>query len=86
MAETNLINRDSLARAREIDFVTAFGGSIAKLMEAIGVTRQIPKQAGTALKAYKASGTLDTGIVGEGETIPLSKYKTEAVTIKEITL
>ena len=40
MAETNLINRDSLARAREIDFVTAFGGSIAKLMEAIGVTHR----------------------------------------------
>ena len=86
MAETNLINRDSLARAREIDFVTAFGGSIAKLMEAIGVTRQIPKQAGTVLKAYKATGTLGSGEVAEGETIPLSKYQTEAVTIKEITL
>ncbi len=86
MAETNLITRDNLARAREIDFVTAFGGSIAKLMEAIGVARQIPKQAGTALKAYKATGTLGSGEVAEGETIPLSKYQTEAVTIKEITL
>ena len=85
MAE-NLITRTDLARAREIDFVTAFGGSIAKLMEAIGVTRQIPKQAGTMLKAYKASGTLASGDVGEGETIPLSKYKTEAVAITEITL
>ncbi len=86
MAETNLINRDSLARAREIDFVTAFGGSIAKLMEAIGVTRQIPKQAGTVLKAYKATGTLASGKVAEGETIPLSQYQTEAVAVTEITL
>lgn len=82
----NTITRDSLARAREIDFVSAFSGSITKLMEAIGVTRKIPKQAGTVLKAYKASGTLESGVVAEGATIPLSKYKTEAVAIKEITL
>ncbi len=86
MAETNLITKSDLTRAREIDFVTAFGGSIAKLMEAIGVTRQIPKQAGTTLKAYKASGKLATGEVGEGETIPLSKYETTVVDMQEITL
>ena len=82
----NTITRSDLARAREIDFVTAFGGSITKLMEAIGVTRKVPKQAGTVLKAYKASGTLESGEVAEGATIPLSKYKTEAVALKEITL
>ncbi len=86
MAEENLITKAELTRAREIDFVTAFGGSIAKLIEAIGVTRQIPKQAGTTLKAYKASGTLGDGEVGEGETIPLSKYKTTVVDMQEITL
>ena len=86
MAENNLINKESLTRVREIDFVTAFGGSIAKLMEAIGVTRQVPKQAGTILKAYKATGSLEDGEVEEGETIPLSKYQTKAVSIKEIVL
>ncbi len=85
MAE-NLITKSDLARAREIDFIAAFSGSVTKLMEAIGVTRKIPKQAGTVLKAYKASGELDSGVVAEGETIPLSKYKTEAVAVKEITL
>ncbi len=55
-------------------------------MEALGVTRKIAKQAGTVLKAYKATGTLDNGAVAEGDTIPLSKYKTEPVSFGEITL
>ena len=86
MAETTLIKKEDLARAREIDFAYRFGESIKKLMEALGVTRKIPKQAGTVLKAYKATGTLQDGAVAEGETIPLSKYKTEPVALAEIVL
>lgn len=86
MAEANLITREDLARAREIDFTLTFTGGIKKLMEALGVTRKIAKQAGTLLKTYKATGTLESGKVGEGDTIPLSKYQTEAVSYKEITL
>jgi hypothetical protein len=86
MAETNLIKKEDLARAREIDFAYRFGESIKKLMEALGVTRKIPKQAGTVLKAYKATGTLQDGAVAEGETIPLSKYITEPVALAEIVL
>lgn len=86
MAETNLITKADLARAREVEFVSMFGENIRKLMEALGVTRKIPKQAGAVLKSYKATGTLENGNVGEGEVIPLSKYQTEAVTYGEITL
>ena len=86
MADANLIKKADLARVREIEFTEMFGYSIKKLMEALGVTRKIAKQAGAALKSYKASGTLLDGAVAEGETIPLSKYKTEPVTYKEITL
>lgn len=86
MAETNLIKKNDLARVREIEFVEMFGYSIKKLMEALGVTRKIAKQAGTVLKSYKATGTLESGDVGEGETIPLSHYKTVAVPYKEIKL
>ena len=86
MAEENIIQESSLARVREIEFVSAFAGSVGKLMQAIGVTRKIPKQAGAVLKAYKAKGTLDSGAVGEGESIPLSQYQTEAVDCGEITL
>ena len=86
MADTNLITKADLAKAREIEFTYTFGESIKKLMEALGITRKVPKQAGTVLKAYKATGTLQDGTVAEGETIPLSKYVTEPVTFEEITL
>lgn len=86
MADTNLIKKADLARAREIEFTYNFSENVRKLMEALGVTRKIAKQAGTVLKAYKASGTLENGAVPEGDVIPLSKYKTEAVTFGEITL
>ena len=86
MAENNLIKKSDLARAREIEFTYNFSEGVRKLMEALGVTRKVAKQAGTVLKAYKAVGTLESGEVGEGETIPLSKYATEAVPLGEITL
>lgn len=86
MAEANLIKKADLARAREIEFTYNFSEGVRKLMEALGVTRKIAKQAGTVLKAYKAVGTLESGAVGEGETIPLSKYATEPVNFGEITL
>lgn len=85
-AEANLIKKSDLARVREVEFVEMFGYSIKKLMEALGVTRKIAKQAGTTLKTYKASGTLQSGVVAEGDLIPLSHYKTEPVTYAEITL
>lgn len=86
MAETNLIKKSDLAKAREIEFVSLFGGSIKKLLEALGITRKVAKQAGTTLKSYRAVGTLENGEVAEGETIPLSKYTTEPVSYGEITL
>lgn len=85
-AETNLIKKADLARAREIEFTYTFSENVRKLMEALGVTRKIAKQAGAVLKAYKAVGTLESGAVAEGEVIPLSKYATQAVTFGEITL
>jgi hypothetical protein len=86
MAEANLIKKADLAKAREIEFTYNFSENVRKLMEALGVTRKIAKQAGTVLKAYKAVGTLESGEVAEGETIPLSKYATEPVSFGEITL
>lgn len=86
MAETNLIKKEDLSRVREVEFVEMFGYSVKKLIEALGVTRKIAKQAGTVLKTYKAAGTLENGAVAEGELIPLSKYTVQPVTYKEITL
>lgn len=84
MAEENLIKSEDLVRVREIEFTFMFSESIKKLVEALGVTRKIPKQAGTVLKAYKATGTLQDGSVPEGDLIPLSQYKTEPVNFVEI--
>lgn len=81
-----MIKQNDLTRIREVDFVNLFNGSIKKLTEALGITRKIPKQAGTVLKAYKAVGTLESGAVTEGETIPLSHYETTPVSYGEITL
>ena len=86
MAENNLIKKADLVKAREIEFTYTFAEGVRKLMEALGVTRKIAKQAGTVLKAYKAVGTLEDGDVAEGDTIPLSKYATEPVNFGEITL
>lgn len=86
MAETNLIKKEDLTRVRETEFVYMFADDLRKLRELLGITRMIPKQAGTILKAYKATGTLEDGAVAEGEVIPLSKYKTEPVAFEEIVL
>lgn len=85
-ADPKLIKKTDLARVREIDFTLMFTESLRKLTEALGVTRKVAKQAGTVLKTYKATGTLEDGAVAEGDTIPLSKYTTEAVNYGEITL
>ena len=84
--ETNLIKKADLAKAREIDFTYQFQDGIKKLIEALGVTRKIPKQQGTYLKAYKAQGVLDSGNVAEGELIPLSHYEVVPVSFEEIVL
>ena len=84
--ENNTILTTDLARVREVDFVTQFNGSIAKLIEALGITRKLEVQEGVALKQLKVVGTLASGPVAEGEIIPLSKYETEEVSVGEIKL
>lgn len=84
--ENNTITTNETARARMIDFVMQFTGSINKLMEALGVTRKIAVQEGAALKVIKVTGTLESGAVAEGELIPLSKYETEEVAVGEMKL
>ena len=85
-AETNTIMQADLARVRSIDFNNQFTGSLAKLIEALGVTRKIAVQEGAALKALTVTGTLESGVVAEGELIPLSKYETEEITVGEAKL
>lgn len=86
MAETNLITQEDLARIRMIDFNLMFNGSLTKMTEALGITRKIAVQDGAVLKQLKVTGTLESGVVAEGELIPLSKYETEEITVGEVKL
>lgn len=83
---TGTIVKNDLAKVRSIDFNYQFTGSIAKLIEALGVTRKIEVTDGATLKGYKVTGTLESGSVGEGELIPLSHYQTTYVDLGTITL
>lgn len=86
-AETNVITTQQMARAREIDFVRRFThSSLAKLIEALGVTRKIPMIDGTTMYYYTTTGTLESGVVPEGEIIPLSQYERVKTPIGEIKL
>lgn len=86
-AETNVITTNQMAKAREVDFVNRFSDNILrKLIEALGVTRKIPMMEGTTLNVYKTTGTLQSGVVPEGEIIPLSQYERIKSPVGEITI
>ena len=86
-AETNLITTAQMKKVREVDFVEQFAHNhLAKLMEALGVTRKIPMMEGTTMYVYSVTGTLQDGNVAEGDIIPLSRYETEKTPVGEITL
>lgn len=87
-AESNVITTSQMSRVREVDFVQQFAhGSLAKLIEVLGVTRKIPMQEGTTLYMYTTSGTLQNGkTIAEGDVIPLSQYEREKTPVGEMVL
>lgn len=85
-AETNVITREQMAKVRELDYAKKFGENIENLLKMLGVTRKIPVTAGTVLKVKEVTGTLESGIVDEGDIIPLSQYETTWTPIGEATL
>lgn len=85
-AENNVIKKAQIAKVRELDFTQLFGENVQNLIRMLRVTRKIPVTAGTALKKLKVTGTLESGIVAEGDIIPLSQYATEYTTVAEASL
>lgn len=85
-AETNVIKKANIAKVRELDFAQLFGENVNNLVKMLGVTRRTPVTAGTALKVLKVTGTLASGVVPEGEIIPLSQYATTYTTVGEASL
>ena len=86
MADQNLIkSADVTVKVRDIEFIKMFNDNISRLQTALGLFRRIARDPGTNLKAYKTTGTLEDGSgIGEGELIPLSKYKREVADVAEL--
>lgn len=76
---TSLPNAYENITAREIDFVTRFGGNWDALGNILGIMRPIRKAPGTQLVSYSASVTLESGNVPAGAVIPYSKATLEKV-------
>lgn len=84
----NLTTASDMKKIREVDFVNQFThGSLAKLIEVLGVTRKIPMMEGTTMYVYSMSGELaNNGAVAEGEVIPLTEIEQVKTAVGEITL
>ena len=85
-AETKVITKAQMAKVRELDYAKKFGENIENLIKMLGITRKIPVTAGTVLKVKEVTGTLESGIVAEGDIIPLSQYETTWTPVGEATL
>ena len=84
--DAKTVKEADLTKVRDVDFTERFSKGIDTLMAMLGVTRKQEKRAGEVLKVYKATGTLESGVVAEGEVIPLSKYQTTYEAIGEAVL
>ena len=71
---------------REVDFVSRFAIDWRRLQEVMGISRMIEKVPGQQLKVITASVTLESGSVGEGESIPYSEANVTETPITEATL
>lgn len=85
-ADANTVTAADLAKVRDVDFAERFSADLGTLLKMLGVSRKIEKKAGEVLKAYKVTGTLESGVVAEGEIIPLSQYNTTYEPIGEAKL
>jgi len=87
MAKANLTKEANISvKAREIDFVTRFNKNWDTLRQIMGISRPIKKSAGTTLKSYVTKVTLQSGNVGEGESVPYSLAEVDEVAYGDIAI
>lgn len=71
---------------KEIDFVTRFNANWQALADIMGIMNPVRKAPGTKLVASKATVTLQSGTVAEGDEVPLSLAQVEPVVFEDIAL
>lgn len=80
------LTTDITVSVKEKDFVSRFENNWQALIDIMGICRPIKKEAGTKLVASKASITLQSGSVAEGDEVPLSKATVEPVAYADLVL
>lgn len=86
-AEPNVITTQQITvNPREIDFVTSFGNELSALTEVLEIAQPIRKPNGAQLVGKKATGTLESGEVAEGEEIPFSQFSVAPVSYEPISI
>lgn len=87
MAKDRLTKEANInATPREIDFVTRFNNNWEHLRELMGIMRPIKKAPGTMLKSKRATVTLQSGAVAEGNEIPYSQATVTEAPYEELTI
>ncbi len=77
---------DISLNVKELDFISRFNNTWDSLIEIMGIMRPVRKTLGTKLVASKATVTLQSGEVAEGDEVPLSKATVTPVYYEDITL
>lgn len=77
---------DITVSVREIDFVTRFTQNWQSLQEILGIMDPVRKTPGTKLVSSKATVTLQSGSVAEGNEIPYSQATVVPVAYDDITI
>lgn len=75
---------DITVSVREIDFVSRFEQNWNALREIMGIMRPVKKAAGTKLVSSKATVTLASGSVLEGDEVPLSRVSVAPVSYSDL--
>lgn len=78
--DNTILSEDIDVLARKVDFVSSFNQDFSAFLELLGVSKALPKPAGTALYTKKVTGSLAES-VDEGDLIENSKFEVEEIEI-----
>lgn len=68
------ITASDLAKVQDIEMILQFEQGVNELLKVLDIAQPEVLAAGTQIVQYTTSGTLESGAVNEGATIPLSDY------------